>query len=143
VEVVVQNKACWLHSQGMIYSLSYTKTPGAEHVPYMTTHLENHRWCLELAKGVYGHRSLLEAWVRAYLPDATVMGFSPNDIIYPDESKDRPLLKGPHSSFAITHSGKFVYSTKESSELAIVAMDLRKKVAALAKGESIYFRGNF
>ncbi len=143
VEVVIKGKACWLHYSGMIYSLPYTQIPDPAHIPFLLVHLENHKWCLQLAGGVYTHRSLLEAWVSKYLPDAIVFGFGPNDIVYPDEKVDRPLLNGLHSSLAITHLGDFVLSTRTSNALALLAMDLRKKTELLASGHRIYVRGNF
>lgn len=142
VEVVVKDKACWLHYSGMIYSLPYAEIPDPAHVPFMLVHLENHKWCLKLAGGVYTHRSILEAWVRTYLPDASVIGFGANDIVYPEEQTDRPLLKGVHSSFAITHRKNFVLSTQTRNALALLAMNLRKKTEALTSGGNIYVRGN-
>ena len=141
VEVVNDSKACWLHYGGMIYSYDYKSIPAPENVRYMLMHLENHKWCLQLAGGVYTHRSLLEAWVGKYLPDAHVVGFGPNDIVYPDECADRPLLKGESTIFAITHHGKFVTYAKVANPLPWLALDLKKKTDALLNGESIYIRG--
>jgi hypothetical protein len=138
VEVVVKDKSCWLHDSGMIYSLPYRRVPDAAHVPFMSQHLDNHRWCLGIAGGVYTHRSLVESWVRKYLPDASVVGFGPNDIVHPNESKDRPLINGLHVGLVVTHKGMFVLSTKTTDALALLAMQLRKKTKALLEGESIY-----
>ena len=143
VEVVNDGKACWLHYGGMIYSLEYRRRPDIDHVPFMTQHLENHKWCMALSGGVYSHRSLLEAWARRYLPGAHVIGACENDILYPDETSDRPLLKGTHTVLVVTHNKKFVMSTKTSKELACLALDLVAKTRAISEGRNIYIRGNF
>lgn len=142
VEVVTDGKACWLHYGGMVYSLDYRTTPEPQHVPYMLVHLEDHKWSLQLCGGVYTQRSLMEAWVMRFLPDACVFGFGPNDIVYPDEIADRPLLNGVHTSFAITHKGRFVTIVKSSNPLPWLTMELKKKTEAQAKGEGIYVGGN-
>lgn len=139
VEVVNDGKACWLHFGGMIYSLEYRSVPESEHVPFMTLHLENHKWCMSLAGGVYSHRSILEAWVRRYLPEAHVIGAGDNDIVHSDEATDRALFKGVHTMLVVTHDKKFVISTKTSQSLAILAYELSAKTRAISKGGNIYF----
>ncbi len=140
VEVVVLDKQCWLHYGGMIYSYPYSEIPDPGHVPYMSMHLNNHKWCLQLAQGVYGHRSLLEAWIRNYLPDATIVGYGSGDIIYSDETVDRPVpISGSHSHFSVMHKKNFVFSTKTDKPLAELATDVRTKTDLLIKGEDIYF----
>jgi len=139
VSVINDGRRCWLHYGGMIYSLPYDDLPSPEHVPYMTTHLENHKWCMKLAGGVYTRRSLLEAWVNNYLPDAAVIGASGSDIIYPDEKNDRPIHKGEHTHFTVTHKSHFVLHATMTTSLPSLAADIIKKTRALGKGEDIYF----
>lgn len=143
VEVVQKDDAYWLHYGGMVYSIPYTEAPEASHVQFMPKQLEDHKWCLELAGGVYTHRSLLQAWARKYLPDAIVIGYSDQDVIYAEETKDRPVYGGEHTNVAVLHNKQFVYTTKVSAPFAIVAMELRQKTEAIATGGRIYFRGNF
>lgn len=143
VEVVNDGKSCWLHFGGMVYSLDYQSIPSPEHVPFMGEHLENHKWCLALVGGVYTRRSLLEAWARKYIPTGNVVGASEHDIIYPNETQDRPLLKGLHTVFAVTHANKFVITTKERTPLPWLTSEIIKKTKAISTGENIYFRGNF
>lgn len=139
VEVINDGHSCWLHYGGMIYSLDYQEPPAPENVPSMTEHLENHKWCLSLAGGVYTHRSLLEAWVRNYLPDAHVIGASENDIVYPTEIQDRPIYKLPHTRFIVTHNDHFVFSTTVKTPLPWLAYQVIEKTESLKHGKNIYF----
>lgn len=139
VEVINDGHSCWLHYGGMIYSLDYQEPPTAENVPFIIEHLENHKWCMSLSGGIYTHRSLLEAWVNKYLPDAFVIGASENDIVHPDETRDRPIYKYPHTRFLVTHNGHFVTYTTVKTPLPWLAYELRKKTKSLQSGEDIYF----
>ncbi|MGF6265217.1 hypothetical protein OKW49_006210 [Paraburkholderia youngii] len=138
VEVINDRKHCCLHFGGMVYSLDYDAIPDANHVPFMSEHLELHKWALQLAGGIYSHRSLLEAWVRHYLPSARVLGASPNNIVHADEVGDRPLWNGEHSIWYVTHDNKFVTSTRKTSPLPWLTMELKRKTNALLAGETIY-----
>ena len=139
VEVVNDGHSCWLHYGGMIYSLDYQDPPAPENIPGMTEHLENHKWLMSLAGGVYTRRSILEAWCKKHLPDASVIGASDNDIIYPDETQDRPIYKNPHTQFFVTHNGRFVAHASMKTPLPWLAYELRRKTIALEHGHSIYF----
>jgi hypothetical protein len=138
VEVVNDGRSCRLHFGGMVYSLAYATIPDSNHVPYMSDHLELHKWALQTAGGIYCHRSLLEAWARHYLPVARVLGASPNDIVHADETDDRPLWKGEHTIWYLTHENKFVTRTLKTTPLPWLTMELKRLTGALSAGESIY-----
>ena len=140
VEVVKHNNSYWLSYAGMIYSLAYTQPPSPEHLPYMTEHLKNHKWALNLAGGTYTHRSILEAWCKKFLPKANVVGFSDNDIIYADEKFDRPIVVGPHKNFTVTENGRFITFTKSDYELANLVRDLKDRAAKIGSGENYWIR---
>ncbi|SAL84986.1 hypothetical protein AWB67_06819 [Caballeronia terrestris] len=140
VEVVNDGRYCRLHFGGIVYSLEYDSIPEANHVPHMSDHLELHKWALQVAGGIYSHRSLLEAWVRHYLPDARVLGANPNDIVHADETGDRPLWKGEHFVWYLTHENKFVTRTLKTTPLPWLTMELKRKTSALSAGDSIYIR---
>lgn len=94
---------------------------------------------MKLAGGVYTRRSLLEAWVNKYLPDAAVIGASDCDIIYADETSDRPIYKGEHTHFTVTHKNHFVLHAAMATSLPSLAADIITKTRALENGEDIYF----
>ena len=57
------------------------------------------------------HRSILEAWVKNYLPSAHIVGANETDIIYADEIMDRPVSGKEHVAYYITYKDEFLLRT--------------------------------